>query len=132
METGSSDQQAYQTTADAEDSHVRLLGIDVPAIEAVAQVRGGLLLRGPDVQHRVLSSKEACISTQVQLEDLPVRSELVMCSESSGLQRLLQAPLPPSEVIRVRENLSKLIHSDRCDDFIRGEPLQQGLCNRRQ
>lgn len=132
METGSSDQHAYQTTTDAEDSHVRFLGIDMPAVETVAQIRGRLLLRGPDVHHRVLSSKEACISTQVQLEDLPVCSELVMCSKSSGLQRCLQAPFPPSEVMRVRENFSKLIHSDRCDDFVRGELLHQGLCNRRQ
>lgn len=132
METGSSDQHAYQTTTDAEDSHVRFLGIDMPAVETVAQIRGRLLLRGPDVHHRVLSSKEACISTQVQLEDLPVCSELVMCSKSSGLQRCLQAPFPPSEVMRVRENFSKLIHSDRCDYFVRGELLHQGLCNRRQ
>lgn len=132
METGSSDQHAYQTTTDAEDSHVRLLGIDMPAVETVAQVGGRLLLRGPDVHHRVLSGNETCISAQVQLEDLPVCTQLVMCPESSGLQRRLQAPFPPSEVMRVRENFSELIHSDRCDDFIRGELLHQGLCNRRQ
>lgn len=132
METGSSDQHAYQTPTDAEDSHVRLLGIDMPAIETVAQVRGRLLLRGPDVHHRVLSSNEACVSTQVELEDLPVCSQLVMCSESRGLQRCLQTPFPPSEVMRVRENFSKLIHSDRCDDLVRGELLHQGLCNRKQ
>lgn len=131
MKRGSSD-HAYQTTTDAEDSHMRLLGIDMPAIETVAQVRRRLLLRGPDVHHCVLSSNEACISTQVEPEDLPVCSELVMCSESSGLQRCLQAPFPPSEMVRVRENFSKLIHSDRCDDFIRGKLLHQGLCNRRQ
>lgn len=123
METGSSDQHAYQTTTDAEDSHVRLLGIDMPAVETVAQVRGGLLLGCPDVHHRVLSGNEVCISTQVELEDLPVCTELVMCSESSGLQRCVQAPFPPFEVMRVRENFSKLIHSHRCDDFIRGKLL---------
>ena len=123
METGGSNQHAYQATTDAEDSHVHLLCIDMPTVETVAQIRGGLLLRGPYVHHSVLSSNEACISTQIELEDLPVCTELVMCSESSGLQWCLQAPFPPAEVMRVRESFSKFIHSDRCDDFIGGELL---------
>lgn len=123
METGGSNQRAYQATTDAEDSHVRLLCIDMPTVETVAQIRGRLCLRGPYVHHGVLSSNEACISTQVELKDLPIGTELVMCSESSGLQRCLQAPFPPAEVMRVRENFSEFIHSDRCDDFIGGELL---------
>lgn len=123
METGGSNPHAYQATTDAEDSHVHLLCVDMPTVETVAQIRGGLLLRGPNVHHSVLSSNEACISTQVELEDLPVCTELVMCSESSGLQWCFQAPFPPAEVMRVRESFSKFIHSNRCDDFVGGELL---------
>lgn len=123
METRGSNQHAYQATTDAEDSHVHLLRIDMPTVETVAQIRGGLLLRSPYVHHSVLSSNKASISTQVELEDLPVCTELVMSSESNGLQGCLQAPFSPAEVMRVREDFSKLIHSDRCDDFIGGELL---------
>lgn len=123
METGGCNQHAYQATTDAEDSHVRLLRVDMPTVETVAQIRGGLLLRGPYVHHSVPSSKEARISAQVELEDLPVGSKLVMRSESSRLQWCLQAPLPPAEVTRVRERFSEFIHPDGRDDFVRGEPL---------
>lgn len=124
MEAGvSSNQHAYQASADAEDSHVRLLCIDMPTVETVAQIRRGLLLRGAYMDHSVLSRNEACISTQIELEDLPVCTELVMRSESSGLQWRLQTPFPPAEVMCVRENFSKLVHSDRCDDFVGGELL---------
>lgn len=111
--------RTYQAAADAEDGHVRLLRVDVPAVEAVPQVGGGRLPRGSDVHRSELSGDEARVGAQVELEELPVRAEPVVRAESGGLR----APFPPAEVTRVRKNFSELIHPDRCDDFIGGQLL---------
>lgn len=116
---GAGSAHTYQAAADAEDGHVRLLRVDVPAVEAVPQVGAGRLPRGPDVHSSELRADETRVGAQVELEELPVSAEPVVSAVSGGLR----APFPPAEVTRVRKNFSELIHPDRCDYFIGGQLL---------
>lgn len=107
---------AYQATTEAEDCCVCFLCINISSVEAVMQIGGKVTFCGPQVYLCVLRSNEAGVSTQIQLENLPIGSEAIVGPERNGFSYCTS--FPPFEVVSVGKNLSKFIHSHGCHYFI--------------
>lgn len=111
--------------------------VDLATVEAVAQVWGlraapaWTRRRGPQVHLGVASSEEGRVSTQVQLEEVPVGADAVVGPERSGLGRPGAAFLP-AEVPVLGEHVSELIDPHGGHHFVGGQSLHQGFCNTEQ
>lgn len=110
--------------------------IDLASIEAVAEIWGhhAAFLRpargGSQVHLGVAGGQEGRVRAQVQLEELPVGADSVVGPEWRGLW-CLRAPLPPAEVVALREHFAKLIDPRGGHHFVGGQCPYQGFYNHR-
>lgn len=118
------DKPTYQSGAQAEDSGLSRLAVDVSAEEAVAHVvrfaRLAVILTCAQVHHGVRGRDEIDVRAQVELETLAESVDLVMDPPRHVQQVLLAEAPPPAPVVRLAgERLAEVIEPQRRDDLVR-------------